>query len=170
MSLADDTRSYVAVPTPIEEVEVGSEIDAGVGFLVQVTDTDGAAQITLTFDDHNGDPATVTVPAGELVRVYVPIADRADADGIPRFTAEEKAWARQYMQDHLDEFGPRDWPDPLMASAFWRLDPVSRQRFRSDRTPYPPLPDKAISVLSRMFGGADRRPPAEHPERRSDAA
>lgn len=82
-ALADDLRDYVAVPTPIEDIPAGAEVDLGTGWLVQVTDTDTAAErehgdhgdlvhvVILHYEDHAGAPATFTRPRGTEVDQYV---------------------------------------------------------------------------------------------------
>lgn len=70
--LADDTRRLFALPTPIEEITVGEDADLDLGYLVRVLDTDGAANITLTFEDMHGERCEYTRPAGTKVNVYLP--------------------------------------------------------------------------------------------------
>lgn len=82
MSIAEDTRRMFALPTPIDEVDVGDEFDAGVGYLVRATEIDTAAErdeaggivhvVTLTFEDMAGERREFTRPAGTEVTVYLP--------------------------------------------------------------------------------------------------
>lgn len=59
MALADDTRRMVAIPTRLDEIPVGAEVEVpGEPYLVPVIDTDGAFTITLSFERIDGANAT----------------------------------------------------------------------------------------------------------------
>lgn len=105
--LADDVRHMVRVPTLIEEIEVGSEIDAGVGYLVRVTDSDGAAEISLSYEDHDGQPATFARPAGTLLDRWVYAFEaqlQAVVDAAPEPSPELLARLEVLLRPAIDDW------------------------------------------------------------------
>ncbi|MBO0878179.1 MAG: hypothetical protein J2P19_32815 [Pseudonocardia sp.] len=102
-ALADDLRDYIAVPTPIEEIPDGAEVDLGTGWLERVLDTETAAErehgdhgdlvhvVILHYEDMNGAPCTYTRPRGSLVIVYVPYRSAPDGPR-PRCRTVHEAW------------------------------------------------------------------------------
>lgn len=62
MDLADDLRAYVAIPTPIEDIPAGAEVDLGTDQVERVLDADTAAER----DETGAIVHVVRIPRDEL--------------------------------------------------------------------------------------------------------
>ena len=77
MTLTNDTENYVLAFVAAEDLDIGAEFDAGVGYLVQLLDVDVAAGglLRLTFEDNAGEPQTITVPGDQTVDRWIPVTE-----------------------------------------------------------------------------------------------